>query len=154
IASRIAEATVFGNRYAIWTNVSFGDVAPEDLTIQELADGSEISKGQAFPVTEAAIREVLATGLFSSRGPHRTGWAHQTYAEFLAARYVLNHQFTEEQIMSLLVHPGDSEGKIVPQLQETAGWIAGSSPAIFQRITAADPEVLLHSDAAHVDEKS
>ena len=56
--------------------------------------------------------------------------------------------------MSLLVHPGDKDGKIVPQLQEVAGWIAGSFRAIFRRITAADPRVLLRSDAARVDEKS
>jgi hypothetical protein len=63
-------------------------------------------------------------------------------------------RFTEEQIMSLLVHPGDGEGKIVPQLQETAGWVAVSSSAVFRRITAADPQVLLRGDAARVDEKS
>ncbi len=42
----------------------------------------------------------------------------------------------------------------MPQLQETAGWVAGSSSAIFRRITAADPQVLLRSDAARVIEKS
>jgi len=154
VASRIAAATVFSNRNAVSTHADLGDIAAEDLKLDELIGETETSKGHSFPVTEATIRETLATGLFSSRGIHRSGWAHQTYAEFLAARYVLQHQFTEQQIMSLLVHPGDNERKIVPQLHEVAGWIAGSSPEIFQQITLSDPHVLLRSDAARADEKS
>ena len=154
VASRIAVATVFSNRNAVWTHSDLGDVAPEDLKLDELIGETEASKGHTFPVTEAAIRETLGTGLFSSRGVYRSGWAHQTYAEFLAARYLLRHQFTARQIMSLLVHPGDNEHKIVPQLHEVAGWIAGSFPEVFQRVTISDPYVLLRSDAARADEES
>jgi hypothetical protein len=40
-------------------------------------------------VTDNDVREVLDTGLFSSRGGVRLGWAHQSYAEFLAALYLV-----------------------------------------------------------------
>jgi predicted NACHT family NTPase len=82
VAARIAAVTIFSNRYAIWTSIDTGDVPSEDLKLPELCgthDGSN--------VTEKEIREVLGTGLFSSRGPHRMGWAHQTYTEFLP-RYI------------------------------------------------------------------
>ena len=46
--------------------------------------------GGEFAVSEGAVREVLSdTGLFSSRGPRRMGWAHRTFAEYLASRYLV-----------------------------------------------------------------
>ncbi len=153
VASRIAAITVFSNRYAIWTGIDCGDVPDEDTTIQELSGGTEDFDGVQFQVTEIAIRETLGTGLFSSRGPNRMGWAHQTYAGFLAARYLTKHKMTLTQIMSLLVHPGDIESNLVPQLHEAAAWIAGMSPEVFRKITSVNPEVLLRSDIATADLK-
>jgi len=153
IASRIAATTVFSNRYAIWTGINRGDVPDEDTTIQELCGRNENADGMQFQVTENAIKETLGTGLFSSRGPNRMGWAHQTYAEFLAARYLAKHKTTLTQIMSLLVHPGDTEAKLVPQLHEAAAWIAGMLPEVFRKITSVNPEVLLRSDIATADLK-
>lgn len=146
VASRIAAITVFSNRYAIWTGINRGDVPDEDTTIQELSGGTEDVDDVQFQVTEIAIKETLATGLFSSRGPNRMGWVHQTYAEFLAARYLAKHKMTLTQIMSLLVHPGDAELKLVPQLHEAAAWVAGMVPEVFRKITSVNPEVLLRSD--------
>lgn len=151
VAARIAAVTVFANRYAIWTGVDRGDVPYEDVIVQRLCGGTESVSGDQFEVSEAAIREVLATGLFSSRGPNRMGWAHQTYAEFLAARYLAEHKMTLAQMMSLTAHPGDPDGKLVPQLHETAAWLAGMVSDVFREIMRADPEVLLRSDIATAD---
>jgi len=148
VAARIAAVTVFANRYAIWTGVDQGDVPEEDTTIEELSGRNESVDGEQFQVTEAAVREALATGLFSSRGPSRMGWAHQTYAEFLTARYLVEHEMTLTQMMSLIVHPGDPDGKIVPQLHEPTAWLAGMVPAVFRAVMGVDPEVLLRSDVA------
>ena len=74
VASRIAAITVFSNRYAVWTGFDHGNVPEEDITISELGTGSEIINGRNFQVTEAAIKETLGTGLFSSRGMDRMGW--------------------------------------------------------------------------------
>ena len=148
VASRIAAVTVFGNRYAVWTDVDQGDVPPEDVTFRQLAGGAEAVGTHKVEVTEAAIRAALKTGLFSSRGPRRLGWAHQTYAECLAARYVVASGMTPEQILSLIVHPDDPGQRLVPQLHETAAWIAGMRPDLFHAIMDRDPEVLLRSDVA------
>ncbi len=153
VASRIAAITVFSTRYAIWTGVNRGDVPDEDIAIQELSGGTEDVDGVQFQVTEVAIKEALGTGLFSSRGPNRMGWAHQTYAEFLAARYLAKHKMTLTQIMSLLVHPGDTELRLVPQLHEAAAWVAGMVPEVFRKITSVNPEVLLRSDIETADLK-
>ena len=43
-------------------------------------------------------------------------WAHQTYAEFLAASYLKQHQVNLRQILKWIIHP---DRRVVPQLQET-----------------------------------
>ncbi len=153
MASRIAAVTIFSNKYAVWTDIDRGSVPDEDTTIQEVCGGSEDADGMQFQVTEIAVRETLGTGLFSLRGPNRMGWAHQTYAEFLAARYLAKHQMTLTQIMGLLIHQGDGEAKLVPQLHETAAWLAGMMPEVFRKITSVNPEVLLRSDIATAELK-
>jgi hypothetical protein len=150
-ASRIAAATVFGNRYAIWTGLDDGSVPPGDVTTRQIAGGTETVGTTQVHISEDIIRAAMKTGLFSSRGPHRLGWAHQTYAEFLAARYVVASGMTDLQVLSLIVHPNDPGEKLVPQLHETAAWIAGLRPAVFQSIMGRDPEVLLRSDVAAVE---
>ena len=148
VASRIAAVTVFGNRYAVWNDIDQGNVAPEDVTVRKLVGGAEPVGTQKVDVTEDAVRKARKTGLFSSRGPHRMGWAHQTYAEFLAARYVVGCGMTQGQILSLIVHPDDPSQRLVPQLHETSAWIAGMRAELFQAIMDRDPEVLLRSDVA------
>lgn len=147
MAGRIAAVTVFANRYAVWTDTDRGDVPEEDVPLSDLLVEEEALEGTAF--SEAALRETLGTALFSSRGEQRMGWAHQTYAEVLAAWYVIQQRMTSTQIMSLLVH---SDGKIVPQLHEVAAWLASMNSDIFRRIMQIEPYVLLRSDVATVDE--
>jgi predicted NACHT family NTPase len=153
VAARIAAITIFGNRVAILSDRDYSDVPDKDVTVQELCGSKENIDGNEFQVGENEIEEVLGTGLFSSRGLHRMGWAHQTYAEFLAAWYLEQHQMTIAQIKSLIVHSDDLNGKLVPQLHETAAWLAGMMPDVFREIMKADPDVLLRSDVATANVK-
>lgn len=152
-ASRIAAVSIFANRYAIWTDVDRGNVPDEDVRIRDLSGDIETAQGQQFPVTETAIQEVLSTGLFSARGECRLGWAHQSYAEYLAAYYLASHGLTRGQIKSLIIHPDDSERKLVPQLHQTAAWLAGMSEEVFREIMKTDPDVLLQSDVSTADDQ-
>ena len=152
IAARIAAVTLLSNRDAIWKGLDIGEVPDEDIILRKLAGGTEQVNETAFQVTEAHIREVLDTGLFSAHGPQRMGWAHQTYAEYLAARY-LHSKMTNDQIMSLLTHPDDREGRLVPQLRSTAAWLVNLEPGrFFQDLMKADAEVLLYCDLSTVSE--
>lgn len=146
VASRIAAITVFAQRYAVWTDLDLGNIPTEDITIQKLCGGFENVEGAEFQVNEKSIKETLKSGLFSSRGPDRMGWAHQTFAEFLAAQYLIQNEMTAGQIMSLLVHPFDSNGRLSPQLHGVAAWIATIRQDIFKRILENDPEILLRTD--------
>jgi hypothetical protein len=151
IAGRIAAATVFGNRYAIWTRADMGDVPSECIAIQDLCGGREAGDGDGVEVDEESIREVLSTGLFTARGLDQMGWAHQTYAEFLAAWYLVERRVDSEKIYGLIFHPGADHKRLVPQLHETAAWLAGMSTPVFDAILATDPEVLLRSDITALD---
>ena len=152
VAARIAAVTLLSNRYAIWKGLDLGEVPDEDIVLKKLAGGTEQANEDAFQVSDTSIQEVLNTGLFSARGPQRMGWAHQTYAEYLAA-YYLQTTMTTDQIMSLLTHPDDPEGRLVPQLRSTAAWLVSLEPGrFFQNFMEADAEVLLYCDLSTVDE--
>src|SRR5688572_21397929 len=81
VAARIAAVTILGNRYAIWTGSEAGSVPDEDVLVRELYGGAEPVGVDLLEVTEGAVLEALGTGVFSSRGLQRMGWAHQTYGE-------------------------------------------------------------------------
>ncbi len=152
VASRIAALTIFTNRAAVWTGVDLDDGRESAITLRELRSGSEMVDGHAVIVSEEALRETLNTGLFSSRGSELFGWAHRTYAEFLAA-WFLQHQVSLPQILSLIIHPDENNKRLVPQLHETAAWIATMRPDVFDQIMRIEPEVLLRSDVATAEAK-
>jgi len=154
VAGRIAAVTVFANRAAVWLGVDRGDVPEDDVTVAGLSGGTVNVDGDRLVVTEAAVTETLGTGLFNSRGPNRMGWAHRTYAEFLAARHVVQQKMVLPQVRNLLVHPDDPEGKLVPQLHGVAAWLASMEPKIFKETLKTDPDVLLLSDVLSTDEAS
>jgi predicted NACHT family NTPase len=154
VASRIAAVTVFANRFSVWTGVDQGNVPIEDVLLQKLCHGYETANGRKFEITRALIEEVLDTGLFSSRGQYQMGWAHQTYAEFLAAWYLIQHQISLAQITELIFSSVDPDRKLIPQLHETAAWLASMKSDVFQEIMKTDPDVLLHSDISTIDNEN
>jgi predicted NACHT family NTPase len=70
VASRLAAATQFGNRFAIWTGTEAAGAPKEDVAISELLGGTEPAP-YPLDVTSDAVFETLGTGLFSSRGQER-----------------------------------------------------------------------------------
>ncbi|MEH1907262.1 NACHT domain-containing protein [Nostoc sp.] len=150
VAARIAAITIFCNRAVIWKDP---DPCPEeDISIQKLWGSTEKAEGNQFSISRNEIQEVLGTGLFSSEAillsstnTNCIGFAQKTYAEFLAAWYLEQNQMSLPQIMNLIRHP---DGKLVPQLHETAAWLANLLPNVFREIMKTDPDVLLRSDLA------
>ncbi|OCQ89848.1 hypothetical protein BCD64_18035 [Nostoc sp. MBR 210] len=149
VAARIAAITIFGNKFAIWTSTDWGDVPDDDVLIEKICQETESFDGKEFEINQETVEEVLDTGLFSSRGElSRMGWAHQTYAEFLAAWYLKERQVKLPQILKLIVHPDDPDSRIIPQLYETVAWLASMLPEAFQAVMKTDPHVLLQSDVS------
>jgi predicted NACHT family NTPase len=149
VAKRIAAVTILGRKPIIRKQSGRGD---QIIAHRGLAGGIETVGEDSFPVTEAAVEEVVGKALFSSRGEGSLGWSHQTFGEFLAARYLVDHELRLPQIMDLLAHPDDPEGKLVPQLHEVAAWAGTMRPDVFREIMRIDPEALLNSNAATADD--
>jgi hypothetical protein len=152
IAWRIAAVTQFGNRFAIYTGSEAEGVPLEDVTINGLSGGVERSGNSDISVSVDGLWEVLDTGLFSSRGANRIGWAHQTYAEFLAARYCKNMKMPIQQIRSVLFHPADQGRRLVPQLHEVAAWLSVMNPETLGAVAESDPEAVLGAAAASLSD--
>jgi len=148
VASRLAAATMLANRYAIWTGVE-SDVPEEDVSLSMLSQGHEEGEFPSFDVTEDNVREVLDTGLFTSRGGLLMGWAHQSFAEFLTALYLVDKKVSSQSILRSLLHPA---GGLVPQLAVVAAWIASLSKEIREALIENEPLVLLQGDLANWSE--
>jgi hypothetical protein len=143
IASRIAAATMFANRYAIWTGPETEVVPDEDIPLSALIGGPEQGDFVSFEVGESAVRETLDTGLFTSRGSNRMGWAHLGYAEFLAAAYLPTKSVPAATVLKLVVHPS---GGLVPQLGVVTAWIASIDRDVRQKLIDLDPLILVRGD--------
>jgi hypothetical protein len=143
LAGRLAAVTILANRYAIWTDPITEGRPDEDVPLAELSTGTETGDFQPFDASDDNIREVLDTGLFSSRGPARIGWAHQSYAEFLAANYLVSKHTAPENMLKMLCHPS---GGLVPQLWMVAAWVASLDPELRRLLIAQEPFTLLRGD--------
>ncbi|WP_156971161.1 NACHT domain-containing protein [Beijerinckia mobilis] len=142
LAGRIAAATIFGNGFAVWRGPEI-DCASEDIPISTLSGHHEEGELLTFNVTDDDLREVLDTGLFSSRGEGRMGWAHQGYGEFLAAFYLFKRNVPSETMLKVLLHPA---GGLIPQLSVVAAWAASLSRGVRAALITKDPVVLLRGD--------
>ena len=153
IASRIAAMTMICNRTAIWTNLDQGNVPQECIPVSSLCGGTESGDDITINTNETSVREALSTGLFSSRGQNMMGWAHQTYAEFLTARW-LSKGFNSSQITDIVFHQESIENKVIPQLREVISWLASINEEIFHALLESEPEVLISSDSGFLSHSS
>ncbi|HET6327829.1 MAG TPA: hypothetical protein VFG04_24305, partial [Planctomycetaceae bacterium] len=151
VAQRIAAALILGNKSSIRLGLSVHEQSPTSLDVADLIGGVEILNWERFEVGAPEIEEALRTGLFSGRGQGRVGFAHHTYAEFLTAGYLASRVRRLSDRMNLLRNADDTEGKIVPQLAETAAWLAGMDAKAFDEIMLCDPQILVRSDVAKAD---
>jgi hypothetical protein len=143
LAGRLAVVSMLANRYAIWTGIESSGIPEEDVALSGLAVGSEQGEFQRFDATADNVKEVLDSGLFSSRGENRMGWAHQSYAECLAADYLVARKVPAANILNVLRHPS---GGLVPQLAMVSAWAASLDREIRRELIAHEPAVLLHGD--------
>lgn len=152
VAKRIAAVTMFCGKSSVFRGANASDAPSDAVVLADLVGGTETMAGNQLEVGMDQVKEVLTTGLFSARGSHGLGFAHQTYAEFLAAGYLVDLGIPLATRLKLLRNADDSTGRIVPQLGETAAWLAGMDVATFQEIMRCDPQILVRSDVAKADD--
>ena len=147
IASRIAASLQLSKNFAVYTDIDYGNIPSDCVTIKELIGGKEKTASSYFDIAEDSVKETLKTGLFTSRGTHLLGFAHQTYQEFLSAFYLKDAPL--QQIKSLISHTHD-EKRVIPQLHETAAWLAGQRTDVFGWLSSIEPDILLRSDITKI----
>jgi hypothetical protein len=143
VAERLASVTTLANRFAIWTAPDDGSVPDEDVPIGDLSGGTERAGHDEVAVDQANITETLDTGLFSSRGPDRMGWAHQSYAEFLTARHLINSGIARDTLLGMIGHP---TGGLIPQLAGVAGWLSSLNSQLRQALIVDHPDIIVRGD--------
>ena len=146
VAARIAATSFFCKRPTILTVADSSSREARDLCIEDLVGGREGDDARAFAVGKAEIEESLRTGLFSSRGPDRLGFAHQTYGEFLAAHYLSARRSPLAQILALVTQNEGGRRVVIPQLREVVAWLATMRADLFDALAEDNPGALLASD--------
>ena len=147
VAARICAAQLLGNRPTITLNA---DDAP-DAALLDLRDltGEEPLAAGALRVDETVLAEAVNTPLFTGRGESRIA-PHQTFAEYLAASWLVDRDVPFAQLVSLLVDALDPQRKVVPQLRQVTAWLAAMRVDVFDAVVRREPEIVLWSDVVQV----
>jgi hypothetical protein len=119
------------------------------VTYEDLSGGSvATNESRSISVSIESIRHVVEhTALFSGRTSGVYGFAHRSYGEFLAARYLMTSVSAEQR--DSLVHV-DFHGswRISPQLNEVTSWLADMDEQFRTSVLKSEPVVILRSDLA------
>jgi hypothetical protein len=143
-AAYLAVMLILSGRSAISLGDSDSASANGDLHLASLLEGSDVPSSRSLELLHAS----LYTALFSSRGEQRLGFTHQTFAECLAARHIRHLPLI--QLRELFCRMDARQDHVIPQLAETAAWLAGANDGFLQHLLRIDPEVLLRSDIARI----
>jgi len=143
-AAYLAALLILSGRSAISTASHLGSVSEGDLNLDSIVTYPDFAK----IADQKSVVASLNTALFSSRGENRLGFAHQTFAECLTARQVSKMPLA--QLSELFCAQDGTNEYVIPQLAETAAWLAGTNYQFLQHVLKIDPEVLLRSDIARI----
>jgi len=148
IGARIAAISVLSNRYLI-----NGDTE-RPLLRQDTLDAAsffgffkEKNGGEEIEINRETVTETLQTALFSEQIESAQTWNHQSYAEFLAARYLAKSNLPGEQIAALMTDTSNNAQKLIPQLEETACWLVEMDPKLFHVLGPANIDAFIRCDA-------
>ncbi|MFC8408749.1 NACHT domain-containing protein [Arthrobacter sp. NPDC057259] len=138
-ASRLAALSIFGGRPTFWLGPQV-EADKDTLTIEDCSGDYLANLGvTSGEQTAVAVTAVLRTGIFSGRGNRTLGWSHATFADYLAARWVLSSQLNQNQVSTLLE---SNSGKLHPRIRQIAAWLVAMDPR-YAWLIAVDPEAFI-----------
>jgi len=152
IAERIAALAIFSGKPLVFLGKGLPEDIDKELVPEDIVGGIETTvQGNYFEVSRQEVLDALDSMLFQG-DVHRT-WSHWTYAEFLAARYLIRSSADKEKILSLLscTEVFEDGPTIPPQIREVVAWVAGMDKELLEKIINTDPIFLLRSQAAVED---
>lgn len=134
-AGKIAAISTFTGHQTVWTGpVAHADES--DLTLDDLARTS------AHPLSDAIVRNICRTAIFTGAGEHRIAFAHVMFTDYLCARWISSHGMNGPQVTSLLL---TEDLHVHSRFRQTAAWLVALDPETFGWLIPLDPEAFLLS---------
>lgn len=100
-------------------------------------------KGGAIQIETEQVREVLDTSLFAAAGGGTVAFAHQSYADYLAAYYLKRNNVVGRRLASLL--GATTNGLVPPAMQEVVAWLLAIGASVPDEITQHNAKELLRA---------
>lgn len=140
-ATRIALGYILQGCNGIWNG-------PSVECSSGLFDAKQVTSKKTQPeVTELTVNETLEqTGIFARLDGERFQFASRTFGEFLTAWFIANSNVSIAQKLKVLLHP-DSQ-RLLPDLHETAAWLAALDSEFLVWLVKHEPEAALEADFA------
>jgi hypothetical protein len=151
VASHLAAVSVLSNRYLILgsPNLPAPDepgILGADALVGQVVRGEQRTIG----ITAERLEETLQSGLFEAQPGAAFTWRHQSYAEYLAARYLSERGLGLAQLTSLLCDTSGGPARIWPQLEETACWLVALVPGLLEHWLRDNASVFVRCDPARL----
>ena len=141
MASRIATIMLLANKYSVAIGVIDTN---EDTSVVSI---SELLLDKASESEERLLADTLNTSLF--RGTQYRQWAHQSFAEFLAAYHLSEFNIPLKEILDKVM----IDNVFAPQLHEMIRWLALLRDDVFREVIKRQPAILLSTDLSHISER-
>ncbi len=155
IAARVAAIMTFCNKTKIDLRNIKNNSDAKILSLSDVQEGIELYNNINFNFNYYDIKDVITnTSLFSYNSTGLYSFFHQSHQEYLAARYLIQHQVSLEQIKSLITVVNDKEGKIVEQLSGTASWLCSLSDNYVNEFIQKDPLNILSGDIEYMSDEN
>ncbi len=144
IAGRIGALSIFCGKSGI-------DVAPSGsahkkttmLRLDDCTGGFEPTQTGHLQVERSGVDEVLRTGLFTSRGQQRLGWAHQSYGDYLTAWHLQANELPMIKVQELLTSNITGTTRVFPAYRQVAAWLVAMRPARYGTLVDLDADAFL-----------
>lgn len=144
-ASKMALGYILHGCNGIWHGP--GVDCPQGLFTTKEIVGTENYNDIQHTLDELAINETLElTGVFARLDLHRFQFASRTFAEFLAAWYIAKSTVPTLQKLKVVLHP--ESRRLIPDLYETAAWLAAIEPQFLAWLVTNEPYAALEADFA------
>lgn len=146
VAERLAATSIFCNvrSYAPKSSTNEQD---SSMTVSSLPTQEEPDLAGS-PLIPGHFREVLGTGLFAAAGHGTVTFAHQSYTEFLAARYLIRRSVSGQRLVSLL--GADINGIAPGPMIDVLGWLLALHATVPDKLIASNAEQLLGTTGLEV----
>ncbi len=146
VASRLAAFAILCGRPLIQWDEAPGEPSNDGT----LAIDDAVVRGDVDVFTVDDVSAATATAVFQGATASTVRFAHQTFTEFLAARFLTGLNLEDDHLFRLL---GLELGvpSVPTRMRELVGWVARRNTAVFEHVARTQPDLLLQFDVALLD---